>query len=284
MDKINWFPGHMAKTIREIKERLNMVDAVIDIRDARIVYSSSIPNIEKITNKKPRIILLNKADLADPNITSQFLKYLNNENTIYLQINALTGKGVNDIKKNLENLLKLKLDKLKAKGILNYDIKVLVMGIPNVGKSSFINRVSKSSVAKVADKPGVTRSLQWIKSNIGITMMDSPGLLWPNLDDEITGINLALTGAIKEEILDIENLAFHLIKVLLKDYPEKLMKRYDIEELSDDALLVMDAIARRRGCIKSNSEIDYNRVSRAILDDFKSGKIGCISLEKPKGN
>lgn len=281
MNKINWFPGHMAKTIREIKERLNMVDAILDIRDARIVLSSSIPNIEKITNNKPRIILLNKCDLADKNITSQFLNYLRSKNTISLEINALNGKGINNIKKSLELILKSKLEKLRSKGMLNYEIKVLVMGIPNVGKSSFINRVSKTSIAKVADKPGVTKSLQWIKSELGITLMDSPGLLWPNLDDEITGINLALTGAIKEELLDIEDLSFYLVKKLIIEYPDNLVKRYSLEELNDDPLSTIDSIAKKRGCLKSGGEIDYNRVSRAILDDFRNAKIGCISLEKP---
>ena len=282
MNKINWFPGHMAKTIREIKERLNMVDAILDIRDARIVFSSSIPNIQKMTNNKPRIILLNKCDLADNNITNQFLNYLKSENTISLEINALNGKGINNIKKSLELVLKPKLEKLKSKGVLNYEIKVLVMGIPNVGKSSFINRVSKTSTAKVADKPGVTKSLQWIKSELGITMMDSPGLLWPNLDDEITGINLALTGAIKEELLDIEELSFYLIKKLLSEYPDSLVKRYSLEELNDDPLSTIDSIAKKRGCLKSGGEIDYNRVSRMILDEFRNAKIGRISLEKPK--
>ncbi len=281
MNKINWFPGHMAKTIREIKERINLVDAVIDIRDARIVYSSSIPNINKIINNKPRIILLNKCDLADDNVTNQFLKLLKNDNTISLEINALTGKGINNIKKSLEELLKHKLDKLKSKGILNYDLKVLVMGIPNVGKSSFINRVSKTSIAKVSDKPGVTRSLQWIKSSIGITMMDSPGLLWPNLEDETTGINLALTGAIKEEILDIEDLAYYLIKKLSNEYPNNLMARYNLENVESDIPYLIDNIGKKRGCLKSGGEIDYTRVSKIILDDFRSGKIGCISLEKP---
>ena len=281
MDKINWFPGHMAKTIREIKTIINMVDAVIDIRDARIVFSSSIPNIKQITNNKPRVILLNKCDLADKNITNQFLKYFKTNNTVALEINALSGIGISNIKKTIQELLKDKLNKLISRGIQNYEIKVLVLGIPNVGKSSFINRVTKSSNAKVSNKPGVTKSLQWIKSNLGITLMDSPGLLAPNLDDSKTSINLALTGAIKEEILNQEELALYLINKLSSEYPNNLKDRYNLDKLSEDPSITLNDIGIKRGCLKSQGEIDLNRASKLILDDFKNGKLGFISLEKP---
>ncbi|ADZ20811.1 ribosome biogenesis GTPase A [Clostridium acetobutylicum] len=281
IESINWFPGHMAKTRREIRENLKLVDAVIEIRDARIVYSSSNPDINSICKDKPRIILLNKFDLAEKSITDNWVKALSSESIRAIPVNALEGRGLNSIKPALNELLKPKLDNMAAKGIQNYIIRVMVVGIPNVGKSSFINKMAKNKVAKVGNKPGVTKSKQWIKTNIGIELMDTPGVLWPKFQDQKVGLNLAFTGAIKDEIMDIEELALKLVQFLQKNYPEKLMERYKLEDINEDPLINMNNIAAKRGALLKGGEIDYNRVSIIIVDEFRSGKIGKISLERP---
>ncbi|MCY6959507.1 ribosome biogenesis GTPase YlqF [Clostridium brassicae] len=278
---INWFPGHMAKTRREIKENLKFVDAVIEIRDSRIVKSSSNPDIDEICAGKPRIILLNKSDLAEEGVTKQWIKNLSRDSVKVTTVNSLTGKGLNSIKPLLEELLKEKHDKLKNKGIANIVTRVMVVGIPNVGKSSFINRMAKNSRAKVGDKPGVTRSKQWIKTSIGIELLDTPGVLWPKFEDDIVGLNLAFTGAIKDEIMDIETLALRLIERLQERYPERLIERYKLSSISSEALENMENIARKRGAVVSKGNIDYNRVAVLILDEFRGGKLGAISLERP---
>ncbi|MEA4826288.1 MAG: ribosome biogenesis GTPase YlqF [Clostridium sp.] len=278
---INWFPGHMAKTRREIKENLKFVDLVIEIRDARIVKSSSNPDIDDICKDKPRIILLNKSDLAEEKITKEWINTLSNDLIKVISVNSLNGKGMNNIKSKISDLLKEKHDKLRAKGLVNITTRAMVVGIPNVGKSSFINRMANNARAKVGDKPGVTRSKQWIKTNIGIELLDTPGVLWPKFEDEEVGLNLAFTGAIKDEIMDIENLAYKLIEKLQEQYPDRLMERYKLNSLSDNTLENMDNIARKRGAVISGGNIDYNRVAVLILDEFRGGKLGQISLERP---
>lgn len=281
--KINWFPGHMVKTRREITENLKLVDAVIEIRDARIVASSKNPEIEKILGNKPRIILLNKADMAEDRVTRNWKKALENENTLVLEVNSLTGKGLNAIKPTLNELLKDKLARNRERGIVNYTIRAMVVGIPNVGKSSFINRMAKNSIAKVGNRPGVTKNKQWIKTKDGIELLDTPGILWPKFEEE-TSLNLAFTGAIKDEIMDIETLALKLIGRLSINYKDRLMDRYNLETLSEDPLENMDNIAQKRGCILRGGEIDYKRVAVMILDEFRSAKMGKISLEWPESD
>lgn len=278
---INWFPGHMAKTRREIKENLKFVDLVIEIRDARIVKSSSNPDIDDICKDKPRIILLNKSDLAEEKITKEWINTLSNDLIKVISVNSLNGKGMNNIKSKISDLLKEKHDKLRAKGLVNITTRAMVVGIPNVGKSSFINRMANNARAKVGDKPGVTRSKQWIKTNIGIELLDTPGVLWPKFEDEEVGLNLAFTGAIKDEIMDIENLAYKLIEKLQEQYPDRLIERYKLNSLSDNTLENMDNISRKRGAVISGGNIDYNRVAVLILDEFRGGKLGQISLERP---
>lgn len=278
---INWFPGHMAKTRREIKENLKFVDVVIEIRDARIVKSSANPDIDSICNNKSRIILLNKSDLAEEKITRQWIEKLSNDSVKVLSVNCVTGKGLNNIKPTINELLKEKHDRLKSKGMVNITTRAMVVGIPNVGKSSFINKMAKNNTAKVGDRPGVTKNKQWIKTKMGIELLDTPGVLWPKFEDESVGLDLAFTGAIKDEIMDIETLAFKLIGKLQEEYPEKLMERYKLNSLSEDTLENMDNIGRKRGAVISGGNIDYNRVSVMILDEFRGGKLGPISLERP---
>ena len=277
---INWFPGHMRKTQREIKENLKLVEAVIEIRDARIPRSSANPDIEKLCGNKPRLILLNKSDLTESRVTREWMKELSKDNVKAIEVNCLKGKGLNQIKPALEELLKEKLERYKAKGLVNVVIRVMVVGIPNVGKSTFINKMAKNNIAKTGDRPGVTKSKQWIKTPLGIEMLDTPGVLWPKFEDERTALNLAFTGAIKDEILDTEELSYRLVERLQKHYANELMARYKIERVFEDPLDTLDAIARKRGCLMSGGHIDYNRIAVILLDEFRGGKIGNISLER----
>lgn len=278
---INWFPGHMKKTQREIRENLKLVDAVIEIRDARIPRSSANPDIDRIVGDKPRIILLNKCDLCELKTTKEWIKHLTAKNIRVLEVNCLKGIGVKNIAPALMELLKEKHDRLRAKGLIKITTRVMVVGIPNCGKSTFINKIARNTIAKTGDRPGVTKNKQWIKTAIGVDLLDTPGVLWPKFKDDETALNLAFTGAIKDEIMDIEDLAYRLVERLQKFYPEKLMERYKIDKVFDDPLETMNAIALKRGAIMKGREIDYNRISVILLDEFRAGVIGKITLERP---
>ena len=282
MKAIHWFPGHMAKTRREISENLKMVDAIIELRDARIVNSSANPEIEAITKGKPRIILLNKSDLSDSKVNKQWMNKLKKSDIEVLEVNCLTGQGLKNIKPTLERILKDKHDKMKAKGMINIKTRVMVVGIPNVGKSTFINKIANAAITKTGDRPGVTKNKQWIRTKIGIELLDTPGILWPIFENEEVGLKLAFTGAIKDEIMDIEGLGYKLVDELSRIAPEDLMTRYKLTELSEDPLENLDAIARKRGMMMSGGRIDYNRLCVMLLDEFRGGKIGKISLERPE--
>lgn len=278
---INWFPGHMRKTQREIKENLKLVDAVIEIRDARIPRASANPDIDKLLEGKPRLILLNKSDLTDSRITKEWIDYLSNDNVKVLEVNCLKGDGLKAIKPALMNLLKEKHDRLKAKGMVKIITRVMVVGIPNVGKSTFINKMARNNIAKTGDRPGVTKSKQWIKTGMGIELLDTPGVLWPKFEDDRIALNLAFTGAIKDEIMDIEELALKLVERLQTNYESELKARYKLEEVYENPLDTLDAIGKKRGTLISRGEIDYNRLAVILLDEFRGGKIGKISLERP---
>lgn len=278
---INWFPGHMKKTQREIKENLKLVDAVIEIRDARIPRSSANPDIDKLLQNKPRIILLNKKDLTEKKATNEWIKYLTKDNVKVLEVNCLQGEGLKNIKPVLMELLKEKHDRLKAKGMAKIVTRVMVVGIPNCGKSTLINKLAKNNIAKTGDRPGVTKSKQWIKTSLDIELLDTPGVLWPKFEDEEIALNLAFTGAIKDEVMDTEELSYRLVQRLQEYYPENLKERYKIEEIFEDPLDTLNAIARKRGCLIRGGEIDYNRISVILLDEFRGGKIGKITLERP---
>lgn len=279
---INWFPGHMVKTKRAIKENLSLVDAVIEIRDARIPKSSANPEIDSLCGNKPRLILLNKSDLSAKASTKKWINHLTKSNVRVLEINSLNGIGINSIKPILLDLLKEKHERLKAKGLVNIVTRVMVVGIPNVGKSTFINKMARNNIAKTGDRPGVTRTKQWIKTSIGIELLDTPGILWPKFEDEDVALNLAFTGAIKDEIMDTEELAYKLVERLSSVSPELLKSRYKIDEISEDPLETLENIARKRGCLMSGGRIDYNRISVILLDEFRGGKIGNITLELPE--
>jgi ribosome biogenesis GTPase A len=281
---INWFPGHMAKTRREIKENLKLVDAVIEIRDARIPRSSANPEVDELCGTKPRIILLNKADLAESKVTDMWVKYLTNSNIKVIPCNSITGAGLRNIRPLLNELLAEKHERKSAKGIVNIVDRVMVIGIPNVGKSSFINKMAKNAIAKTGDKPGVTRSRQWIKTKLGIELMDTPGILWPKLESDETQFNLAFTGAIKDEIMDIDELSVKLVDVLAKNYPDRLMSRYKLTSLSENPAENLEMIGRKRGAVLSGGRIDYNRIAVLLLDELRGGKLGNISFERPESD
>lgn len=278
---INWFPGHMKKTQREIKENLKLVDAVIEIRDARIPRSSANPDIDKLVLDKPRLILLNKSDLTESKVTKEWMRELTKDNVMAMEVNCLKGSGLQKIKPALNELLKEKHERLKGKGLKVIMTRVMVVGIPNVGKSTFINKMARNNIAKTGDRPGVTKAKRWIKTAMDIEMLDTPGVLWPKFKDDETALNLAFTGAIKDEIMDVEELAYKLVERLQEFYPEKLMERYKIDTVYENPLETLDAIAIKRGAIMKGREIDYNRIAVILLDEFRGGKIGNISLERP---
>jgi len=277
---INWFPGHMAKTRRQIQESLKLVDAVIEIRDARIVKSSANPQIDEICKDKPRVILLNKSDLAEDKITKEWIEKLTTDTVRPLAVNCITGQGLKSIKITLDELLKQKHDRQRKKGLVNIVTRVMVVGIPNVGKSSFINKLGKNNITKTGDRPGVTKSKQWVKTSLGIELMDTPGVLWPRFEDEAVGLNLAFTGAIKDEVIDIEELALRLVERLQTNNAQKLMERYKLSEIMENPIDNLDNIGKKRGAVISGGNIDYNRIAVMLLDEFRGGKLGPISLER----
>ena len=282
IENINWYPGHMKKTRELIQENLKMVDLVIEVIDARIPVSSRNPIIDDLVKSKQRIIVLNKSDLSDEAANRQWADEFRKDGSIVLQMNCMSGQGVNQLFKTLNRLQEEKnKDQLRKK-----PLRMMIVGVPNVGKSSLINRMTGKKSAKTGDRPGVTKGKQWLALENGMQLLDTPGILWPKFEDPEVGLNLAFCGSIKDEILDMATLALELIKVLAKDYPQLLMERYKLEELSDDGLANMEAIAMKRGFILSGKRIDYERCAKTVLDEFRGGKIGRITLEKvqPSGN
>ncbi len=278
---INWYPGHMKKTKDSIEKSLGLVDMVYEIIDARIPLSSLNPDIDKLVSRKPKVMIMNKSDLSDPKINQEWKEYFTDENTEVVLLDSKTGRGLNDVYKASEKLMREKKERLRDRGIDNRNTRVMILGIPNVGKSTFINTVSNRKGAKVGNRPGVTRSNQWIKTKNQLDLLDTPGLLWPKFEDKDVAENLALTGAIKDEILDIETLAFRLIEKLNRIDSSYLENRYKLETDGLETLEIMEEIGRKRGCIIRGGEIDYTKVSNLLLDEFRKGTIGNISLERP---
>ena len=278
---IQWFPGHMAKTRRLITENLKNVDLVLEILDARIPYSSRNPEITKLTANKPTLLLLNKASLADPAQSKIWQQALASETTAVLLIDCVTGEGMNRIAPTVRTLMAEKLERYEAKGMTK-SLRAMVLGVPNVGKSSLINKICGNKKAKVENRPGVTRDKQWVSTGIGVDLLDMPGILWPKFEERRVGENLALTGAIKDDILDIEGLAVILCNRLRRLYPELLQARYKLdaipEEMSDYDLFL--AIGRKRGFLVSGGEVSEERTANMLLDEFRASKIGRITLDR----
>ncbi len=280
---IQWFPGHMAKTRRLITENLKYVDAVIEILDARIPYSSRNPEISRLCQGKPMLLLLNKSTLADSDITQNWIKKYTNDTTKCIETDCVSGLGISKIAPALRELCHEKLERYEEKGMHGRPIKVMVVGIPNVGKSSLINRLCGTKKAKVENRPGVTLDKQWVSTNIGVQLLDMPGVLWPKFDERAVGENLAITGAIKDDVLDIESIASALCGRLRKIYPALLCQRYKLdaisleEEMNNFELLTL--IGKKRGHLISGGEVNTERTANMLIDEFRSAKIGRISLD-----
>lgn len=285
---INWYPGHMAKTKRQIIEDLKLVDVIIELLDARIPKSSQNPEIKLLTQNKKKIVILNKSDLADEKENKRWIDYFKQIGIVAIEVDSNQGKGIKQVIQAIENVMEDDLKIQNSKGRIRKTIRVMIVGIPNVGKSSFINRISKKTTMVVGNKPGVTRQKQWIRIGNQIELLDTPGVLWPKFESEQVGLNLAYTGSIKEEILEKVEIAYSLLKFLDENYLNELCTRYkisekEIEEIKGNSqyiLELMHLIGRKRGTIISGGNIDEEKVSKIILDDFKNGKIGKITLEK----
>jgi ribosome biogenesis GTPase A len=278
---INWYPGHMAKTKKLISENLKLVDAVLEVLDARIPLSSKNPDLDFLCQNKPKIVILNKEDMAEQSATEEWIKYYKEKGVLAIPANCETGEGLGNLNNDLKKLLKEKLQRNDEKGIFKA-IRIMVVGIPNSGKSSFINRMAKRQSVKTENRPGVTVRKQWVKVSKDIELLDTPGILWPKFDSLKVSLNLAFTGAIKHQILDIEELGSHFIEYMLNNHKEKLVERYKIElDDSDDKFTVYDKIAFKRGYIFRKDDPDYSRCANALFDDFKNLKLGRITLEHP---
>lgn len=290
---INWYPGHMVKTKRQIMEDLKLIDVVVELLDARIPLASQNPDIKEIISGKKKIIALNKCDLADEKENRKWIQYFKENGITAVLTDSNSGNGISNLVREIERTVKEEMKLEAEKGRVGKNIRVLVLGIPNVGKSSLINRLAKRTPAKVGNKPGVTKQKQWIKINNNIELLDTPGVLWPKFENQEVALNLAYTGTIKDDILEKIEIAFCLLKFLLEDYKEKVIERYKLDSEQIEEILnnnyqaeneniydIMKIIGRKRGAIVSGGNIDDEKVSNILLDDFRSGKIGKISIEK----
>ena len=285
---INWYPGHMAKTKRQIIEDLKLIDVVIELLDARLPLSSRNPDIKEITKNKKKIIILNKVDLADENLLKKWQEYFSKE-AVCLLTDANTGRGIDKVSKKIDEIMEEEKQRQAAKGRVNKTIRVMILGIPNVGKSSFINKIAKRKALEVANRPGVTRQKQWIRMSKNQELLDTPGVLWPKFQNDEVSLNLAFSGTIKDDVLEITEIAYELLKKLNIEYKDKLLERYKISEeeyteiikLENPMYELMKLIARKRGALLAGGRTDDEKTARIILDDFRSGKIGKITLERP---
>lgn len=284
---IQWFPGHMTKTKRQIQANLKLVDAVAEIIDARIPVSSRNPDLNQLIHNKPRVILLNKSDMANQTATKMWIDYYKKQGFTALAVDCKSGRGLNRFPQAVNEVMREKITRLKAKGMKNPMIRIMIVGIPNVGKSSFINRVSKQSRAKVEDRPGVTRGNQWFTISKNLEMLDTPGVLWPKFDDQKVGEHLAFTGAVKDQVMDIELLAVRLLDFLKKLKPQEFIERFKLanEEIEEiDSYELLRLIGKKRGMLMSGGEINTERASVMLLDEFRAAKLGRITVEMPYGD
>ena len=290
---INWYPGHMAKTKRQIQEDLKLIDVIVEVLDARIPVASQNPDIKEYSKNKKRVVVLNKSDLADENETNKWIKIFRNKGIPARSVDCNSGKGVNEVIRAVKDVSKEEQEKFSNKGRVGKSIRIMILGIPNVGKSTFINKITKRKSAQVGNRPGVTRQKQWVKVDNEIELMDTPGILWPKFESQEIGMNLAFTGTIKDDILEKTEIAFELLKFLINNYHKNLEERYKVDlrenisglkdstlEENDIYLGVLDEIARKRGAILSGGRIDYEKISGILLDEFRSGKLGRITIEK----
>ena len=280
--EIHWYPGHMTKTRRQMEEDLKLVDAVCEILDSRIPFSSRNPDIANICGNKPRMVILNRMDLADPRMTNRWSEYFRAQGLCVVQTDCKSKKGVSSFNPAVRTLLAEKLQRYHDKGQVGRALRVMVVGIPNVGKSTFINQIAGRKGAKAENRPGVTRGKQWINVDKELLLLDTPGILWPKFDDRGVGMMLAYTGAVKDDVLDIEGLAFNLMRMLWDKYPDTIRQRYKME-MPEDATgyELLEEMGRKRGFLIAKGEIDIERASKILLEEFRNGKIGKFSLEGP---
>ena len=282
LDSLSWFPGHMTKTRRMITAELGNVDAVCEILDARIPMSSRNPDVDELTAGKPRLIVLNRVDQADPEMTKKWAAYFRSLGYAVIETDAKQGGGMKQFSSAVRALLRDKIASYEAKGQIGRVLRVMVLGIPNVGKSTFINKVSGRKSAKAEDRPGVTRTKQWVPVDKTLELLDTPGILWPKFEDSSVGVRLAFTGAIRDEVIDIEELAMRLMDYLGKNYPKAIEERYKLTvSEEDDGYALLEKAGRKRGFLISGGEVDTERMSRILLDEFRGGKLGRFTLEFP---
>ena len=281
---IQWFPGHMAKTKRKIKEILPLIDAVAEVVDARIPVSSRNPDLKEIIENKPHIILLNKCDMADNRITKQWIEYYKKNGITAIALDCKSGKGINQFKDTVKTALAHKLEAYREKGMVGKPLRVMVVGIPNVGKSSFINKIAGKTRAKAENRPGVTRGNQWFTIDKQLELLDTPGVLWPKFDDQTVGERLAFTGAVKDNILDTELLAVRLLEILGENYPESLTNRFGELDFSLDSYELLCQIGKKRGMVIRGGETDTERAANMLLEEYRNQRLGNISLERVESN
>jgi ribosome biogenesis GTPase A len=279
---IQWFPGHMAKARREVTEKLKLVDIIFELVDARIPYSSRNPMIDEIIQHKPRLVLLNKADMADPEVTKEWIAYFSEKGIKALAINSQAGQGMREITQASQEILKEKFDRLRAKGVKPRAIRAMIVGIPNAGKSTLINRLAKKNIAKTGNTPGVTKAQQWIKVGKEMELLDTPGILWPKFEDQEVGMKLAITGAIKDTILNLQDVTVYALRFLERVYPERLKERYKFSEIPEDIVEVFDHIGKLRGCLMGGGMVDYDKVAELVIREIRSEKFGPLSFERPR--
>ena len=283
LESLSWFPGHMTKTRRMVASEIGGMDAVCEIIDARIPRASRNPDLDDLTAGKPRIVVLNRVDQADPKATKQWAAWFRAQGYAVLEVDAKSGAGVKQFAPAVRTLLADKLRAYEEKGQIGRVLRVMVLGIPNVGKSTFINKVSGRKTAKAEDRPGVTRGKQWVNVDGGLLLLDTPGILWPKFDDPEVGMRLAYTGAVKDDILDTETLGCHLMELLAREYPQALTERYKIDIPEEiDGWELLQAAGRKRGFLVSRGEVDTERMARVLLDEYRSCKLGTFTLERPE--
>ena len=279
---INWYPGHMKKTKEMVQNNLKLVDVVIELLDARIPLSSKNPEIDKLAHNKPRVVVLNKSDLSDRAKLNKWISYYQSKGIKAIPVDTLKGSGVNKIVEECKNVTKEKMDALKEKGRKERAIRVMIVGVPNVGKSSLINKLTGRKSTQTGDRPGVTKGKQWVRLKGNLELLDTPGILWPKFEDQKIALNLAFTRAIKDEILDIDTLGLKFIEKMSDIEPEKLKARYKLNSLGEEPLETMEMIGRKRGFILGRNELDYTRIAKTVLNEFREGKLGQITLEVPE--
>lgn len=276
---INWYPGHMKKTRELVQNNLKLVDVVVELLDSRVPFSSRNPDIDSLVGNKPRVVALNKIDMADRAKTDRWIKYYEQQGIKAIPIDAMKGTGVNKLVEECKKVTKEKMDQLKDKGRKERAVRLMIVGVPNVGKSSLINKLTGRKSTQTGDKPGVTKGKQWVRLKGNLELLDTPGILWPKFEDQEVALNLAFSRAIKDEVLDVETLALRLIEKLMEIEPEKLKERYKLESLGETPIETMDMIGIKRGFKAGKNEIDYTRTANTVLNEFREGKIGKITLE-----